>query len=158
MIRQKPRPPGATSSQLAGLTSSQNVTGPRLTSSTSMSAPKPPEKGLAKGRVGGLLKPRPVAAAGVGSQGELWHQQDASIHLGDVQVHPAPGVRKHPVAHQPLGQAPGLTLGIVSLDCSEDQNTGADGTQGIRAHPDRRGGHSLNEPDHRGTATAKKGR
>src|SRR5215472_7077545 len=55
------------------------------------------EQALALGRRRGRGEARTLALAGVGGQGELRHQEEAALHLAEVQVHAPLGIREHPV-------------------------------------------------------------
>ena len=87
----------------------------------------PPLLGLGGGR-----EARTGAAAGVGRQRELRHQQQAGLagrllrQLGERPVHPARLVGKHPKGQQPRQQPAGLLFAVAALRADQHQQAAAE--------------------------------
>ena len=81
----------------------------------------PPQFGT--GRPG---KARPVAARGIGGQGELADDQEPAGHCGQVEVHLASGVAEDAQAQHLVDEPVGDGLGVVGLGADEEEQARAD--------------------------------
>ena len=118
-----------------GAVSSSSVTGPSLTSSTSIIAPKTPRsrtEPLAEALVQrlGVLGPRggdvarAVALSRVAVERELADAQDLAV--AERLVHPPLGVGEHAQRADLVGEAVAVGGGVVVRDAEQDEEAGAD--------------------------------
>ena len=154
--------PGAVADQ--DFVCNQKVTGPSLVSDTCMSAPnrpvatgawraralstrysksRRPSSGLAAGLKPGLV-PLSVSAARVNCE----TSNNPPCGVLEASIHPPLTVRKYPIAQQALEEPIGLRLGIVPLDCDEDQKAPTDPADNLVFDANLGGGHPLEQTDH----------
>ena len=121
--------------QAAQAGSSRRVTGPSLTSSTSIRAPNDAPlraEALAEAlvqRLGDLGRrgvdvARAVALAGVGVEGELAHAEH--LALAERLVHAPVGVLEHAQRPDLVGEPVRLGLAVVRADAEQHQQAGTD--------------------------------
>ncbi len=126
------------------------MTGPSLTMSTAMWAPKLPvstrcprcaegghehvvELGGAVGRSGSDERGA-MPSRGVGVEGELAHHEDRAAGGRQIEIHPSGRVWKDPEGRDARGEPPRDRLIVGWADGQQDAEPCIDGTDGLRAH------------------------
>jgi len=73
-------------------------------------------------RFGGRSKTWPVAAVGIGGEGELGNKQKATASLTYIEIHPPRTVRENPVSQYALQQPVGLFLAVAAFNANQGKN------------------------------------
>ena len=102
----------------------------------------------AEGRWRSRRKARAHAVAGVGGQGELRHQQQATTDILERTVHLALFVAEHPVVQQFVQQLVGMLRRIFRLDRHQRQQPLVDGADDFPRHLNPGAAHALDQPLH----------
>ena len=78
-------------------------------------------------RIAGAEQARPAAAAHVGEQRELRHDQRRALHVDQAQVHPAGLVGEHAQIDELVGHAPHDRFVVIGCRTHQQHQTAADG-------------------------------
>ncbi len=140
------------------------VTGPSLTSSTCIMAPKRPvavgaperphrpDEGFVERfgdlRRGGADETRPAALAAIAVQRELTDDQNASADVGHAEIHFVVGVAEDAQTDHLVGEPLRLGGRVRRRDAQQHEETRADGADDFIAHGHPRGSDSLHDGSH----------
>lgn len=105
------------------------------------------EQALSVGWRGGSRKAGACSLAGVGSQGELRHQQQATADVRQRAIHPVVLILKHPITEKPLDKPLGVAFDVVSFNANQGQQTVTDLADHLIVDDHPRFGDPLNESD-----------
>jgi len=100
---------------------------------------------------------RAQAAAGIGGQRELRHQQQAAAGVLERQVHAPFAVAEHAVAQQLLQQPLDLRRAVIGLNADQGQQAGLDAAGAAVVDIDARFGDALDQGDHAEWASRRAG-
>jgi hypothetical protein len=96
---------------------------------------QPLEQAAGHLRGGGRGEPGAQAVGCIGRQGELGHQQEATLDLLDAAVHFPGLIAKDTVFEQPVEEPARRSGIIVRLHADEHEQAVADGAYGLACHP-----------------------